>query len=138
MIFVDAGAFIARFRRSDDHHALAQWGWVQLEKLNRPCFTSNLVIAEAARGIARTVGAVAAVTVVKSILESDITVLRGSVEEESDALTLMLKYADQKIGFTDCVSFVEMRRNKIRRVFGFDRHFERAGFTLWPESKRKN
>jgi uncharacterized protein len=126
------------FRRTDDHHALAQAGWAQLEKVKRPCLTSNLVIAEAARGISRMSGVVAAANVVKSILESDIVVLRGNIDEESDALRMMMKYSDQQIGFTDCVSFAQMRKNKISRVFGFDRHFQLVGFTLWPGSKLKD
>jgi predicted nucleic acid-binding protein len=30
------------------------------------------------------------------------------------------------------VSFALMRKHRIERVFGFDGHFERAGFRLWP------
>jgi len=40
--------------------------------------------------------------------------------------------SDQSISFTDCVSFVLMRRESIARVFGFDRQFQAAQFKLWP------
>jgi len=33
---------------------------------------------------------------------------------------------------TDCLSFALMRREGIGAVFGFDHHFERAGFEMWP------
>ncbi len=42
------------------------------------------------------------------------------------------KLADQGPSFTDCVSFVLMKRRRLRRVFTFDRHFAAAGFEMWP------
>lgn len=59
-------------------------------------------------------------------------VLRPTAEDELRALDLFEKYADQRVSFTDCVSFVLMRRSRIERVFSFDSHFSRAGFTIWP------
>ncbi len=132
MIFVDAGAFIARFRRTDDYHAIAQIAWNNLDRSNRKCFTSNLIIAEAARALGRMAGSVMAAHFVRGILNSDIVILRGTAEEDEDAAELLIRYADHRVGFTDCVSFAHMRRNRIRHVFGFDRHFQKAGFTLWP------
>ena len=47
-------------------------------------------------------------------------------------LELFRRFADQKVSYTDCVSFVLMRRYAIVRAFAFDRHFIQAGFDLWP------
>ena len=46
----------------------------------------------------------------------------------------MRKFADQAVPFTDCVSFVLMKKGRVRDVFGFDNHFVAAGFRLWPEA----
>ena len=43
-----------------------------------------------------------------------------------------LKYADQKISFTDCLSFIVMQQKNIQKVFTFDKHFEYAGFRIIP------
>lgn len=59
-------------------------------------------------------------------------VLRAGLAEELEAVPLLEKYADQKVSFTDCVSFVLMRRQGIERAFSFDKHFPAAGFRLWP------
>ncbi|HEY5753108.1 MAG TPA: hypothetical protein VIT21_08165 [Chthoniobacterales bacterium] len=44
------------------------------------------------------------------------------------ALTLLAKWADQEIGYSDCISFCLMRRHRIPTAFAFDRHFQHAGF----------
>jgi predicted nucleic acid-binding protein len=69
----------------------------------------------------------------RSILESErLAILRPGLAEEHEAVPLLEKYADQRVSFTDCVSFVLMRRHGIERAFSFDRHFGGAGFRHWP------
>ena len=68
----------------------------------------------------------------RNILDSTaIQILRPERKQEREAIELFAKYADQKVSFTDCVSFLLMKEAKIRQAFSFDRHFERAGFKLW-------
>ena len=58
--------------------------------------------------------------------------LSTSDDDVELSLEFMRKYADQKVSFTDCISFALMRREGIRDVFSFDHHFQRAHFHLWP------
>ena len=59
-----------------------------------------------------------------------IDILFSTLEDEMDAVSLMKKFADKQIGFTDCVSFAIMRRQRILTAFTFDRHFRHAGFRV--------
>ncbi len=52
--------------------------------------------------------------------------------DERAALDLFRQFADQHVSFTDCVSFVLMRKNHLSQVFAFDRHFAYAGFAVQP------
>jgi len=61
-------------------------------------------------------------------------ILRPDHDDELEALKLFRKHGDQKVSFTDCVSFALMRRHDIPRTFGFDQHFVHAGFELWPQA----
>jgi predicted nucleic acid-binding protein len=61
-----------------------------------------------------------------------LVILRPAQEDETAAVDLMVKHAGARIGFTDCVSFVLMRKAKIQRAFSFDAHFAEAGFILCP------
>ena len=55
------------------------------------------------------------------------------VQVRRAALPWIKKFADQTVSFVDATSFVLMRRENIRHVFSFDRHFAAAGFRLWPD-----
>lgn len=137
MIFIDTGAFVARYRPSDDWHQSAIDGWAQLENSDRACYTSNFVVAEALKLIEWCAGQSRALRCGREILSSsEITVLRSGPSEELEALALMDKFSDQKPGFVDCVSMALMRRRRLTSVFGFDRHFQIAGFRLWPDERR--
>jgi len=136
MLFVDAGALIARHRESDDHHRDALRGWRDIESRRKQVFTSNLVLVEAARFLSRISGNARAAERLRIWLSSEqLVVLRPDREIELEAADLLEKYADQQIGFIDCISFVLMRRRRINAVFGFDRHFRSAGFKLWPAGR---
>jgi len=61
-----------------------------------------------------------------------LTICRPGREDEIKALQFFSKYADQHVSFTDCISFVLMKREKIDQAFSFDRHFGFAGFRVVP------
>lgn len=128
MIFVDTGAFLGLYRKRDQHHKQAVDLWDELEP---PFVTSSHITAELATLLARQIGWLEAVDRVTDLYESPtIDVIASDREDELEALRWMRKYADQRVSFTDCVSFALMRRHRIRRAFTFDRHFRLAGFEV--------
>jgi len=131
VIFVDTGAFLARYLVRDQHHADARRGWGRAGK--EKLFTTNLVLAETFTLLARWAGGEFAAARARSVCSSErLEILRPGPAEEQQAIELLGKYADQIASFTDCVSFVLMRKRGIERAFTFDRHFASAGFRLWP------
>jgi predicted nucleic acid-binding protein len=136
VIFVDTGAFDARYRKADDHHRESLAGWREIGLKRTSCLTTSLVVAETVTLIGRDFGGqVAAVRAAAIYGSAFITIARSGTKDELDALSLLRKYSDQRAQFVDCVSFVMMRRFNLKNVFGFDRHFELAGFELWPGKK---
>jgi uncharacterized protein len=133
LIFVDTGAFYARHARHDQHHAAALEAWEELERRSERCVTSNFVVAETLTLLARRTSYSFAAERGGSLYASgQIRMLRPDREDEVAALETFAKLADQRVSFTDCVSFALMRRNRVRRAFTFDRHFMAAGFQVWP------
>jgi len=136
VIYIDTGAFLARHVRRDQYHGKARAAWKTLSRLPWRCYTSNFVLDETFTLLARRTSYPFAVQRARSIMTSStLEILRPSPEDELAALDLFEKFADQEVSFTDCISFVLMRRRQIKRVFSFDRHFRHAGFTLWPEER---
>jgi predicted nucleic acid-binding protein len=134
VIFVDVGAFLARHMAGDTYHDRAVKGWRVLEESGRRCFTSTFVLSEFLTLMGRRAGYAVAAARGRPIFASQkLTVLRPGPEEEIEALEKFEKFADQRVSFTDCLSFVLMKRHRLSQVFSFDHHFARAGFTLWPE-----
>ena len=133
MIFIDTGAFLARYLARDQYHQEAAAAWAQLEGSTQRCFTSNFVLDETFTLLARRASYRFAAKRARSLLLSEVLeILRPDYEDELRALEHFEKLADQQVSFTDCASFALMKRERIRRAFSFDQHFAYAGFELWP------
>jgi predicted nucleic acid-binding protein len=133
VIFVDTGAFLARYLRGDDHHREAIRSWKTLVRRDWKCYTSNFVLDETFTLLARRSSYSFAAARARTLYASRaLRILRPTPDDEHQALFLFEKYADQEVSFTDCISFALMKKEHLRRAFAFDRHFKAAGFELWP------
>ena len=133
MIFVDTGAFVGRHLAKDQHHGAASRFWAEIGRSGERCVTSNFIVDEAVTLIGRRAGHRFAAEVVRRLYTSRaIALIRPDAEDELAALKDFETYHDQDVSFTDCVSFVLMKRRKLRRAFTFDQHFRIAGFEAVP------
>ena len=134
MIFVDTGAFLARYLERDQHHERAVEGWQRLRD-HRVATTSH-VLDEVFTLLGRRAGNTFAAERARRVLTSQVLqVVRPGLDDELAALTFFEKFGDQGVSFTDALSFAVMGRLSIERAFCFDRHFALAGFELWPEPR---
>jgi len=135
VIFIDTGAFLARYIERDQFHVQATEHWALLQNDSRQCFTSSFVIDETITMLARRTTHHFAADRARSFYDSkSLSILRPTEDDELAALVMFQKYADQGISFTDCVSFVFMKQRRIESVFSFDRHIAIAGFNVEPLS----
>jgi len=133
-LFIDTGAFIARYDADDQHHAQATVAWASLAppRARWRLVTSGGVLAETFTLLGRRAGFPFASRVAHSILDSPSFSIRWSdAAVAGHALTFFTKFADQSMSWVDCESFALMRSARITRAFTFDRHFEDAGFHRW-------
>ena len=127
MNFADTGAFLALYHRRDQHYKEALRLWPTLE---RPVFTSNHVIAELAKLLARRAGYRLAVDCIADIYaSSNFQVLASTRADEIAAIQWMRKYADQRISFADCISL------RSCAAIGFALHSRSTGISGWPVLK---
>lgn len=133
MIFIDTGAFLARYVKRDQHHATAVAYWDDLTHHNVPCFTSSFVLNETFTLLGRRATYTFTAERARQLYSSTVLqILRPDVDDEVAAIIFLEKYADQKVSFCDCVSFVLMRRLGISNAFTFDGDFAIAGFNIRP------
>jgi predicted nucleic acid-binding protein len=99
-------------------------------------YTSNHVISETLTLLAGRVSYQFAAERAEAIYFSrEMEILYGSKEDEIEAVRLFRKFGDQRVSFTDCVSFVLMKRHGPRTAFTFDRHFRAAGLGVLGTSR---
>lgn len=134
MIYIDTGAFLARYLSKDQNHNQANTFWESIRKKSETCVTSNFVLDETFTLLGRRAGYRFAAQRARNIYVSELfDILRPSREEELKAIGFFEKYSDHGLSFTDCVSFVLMKTKKIKRAFTFDHHFQLAGFQIYPK-----
>ena len=133
MIFIDTGVFLARYLERDQYYQEAAHVWQQLGRERPRLFTSNFVLDETVTLLSRRSSYPFAASKARTIFTSNaFTILRPSIQDELASLELFEKYADQKISFTDCVSFTLMHKVGLKQAFTFDKHFRYAGFEVVP------
>ena len=129
-LFVDTSAWIATLERGNPMHARVV---AVLQRFPGRIYTSNYVFDEVVTLSRLRHGHRTAAALGKSIrTESDVHVLSVSVEDEEAAWQLFLQREDQPHSFTDCTSFVLMRRLDLEEVVTLDRDFLREGFRVLP------
>ncbi len=133
MIFIDTSGLLAALVEQDQYHKEAYKFWNEIVLSKEDCTTSILVLNETINLLSRRCSYEFAYQIAEKLFASKLlNILRTNIEDEKNALELLKKYSDQKISYTDCVSFVLMKKNKIKRAFTFDQHFNYVGLTKLP------
>lgn len=132
-LFVDTSAWFAFTNRDDpDHKAVA----ALLGKSPGRLITSNFILDETVTLCLYRLGHSVADRVGRVLLDSArVDLLRITPQDENAAWELFCKRADQTYSFTDCTSFVIMRRLGITTAAALDDDFAREGFESLPEGK---
>ncbi len=132
-IFIDTSAWIALADKDDSHHKEAASSYPSLLKNHRNLITSNFVIAETYIIILNELGHQPAIAFLEKLKASPrILKVFSNEDVEAEGELILAKYGDQNFSYTDAVSFVIMKRQKIKKAFSFDKHFLIAGFVNIP------
>ena len=129
-VFVDTSAWFAYVNASDpDYERVRQL----LDEPSHQLVTSNYVVDETVTLTQARLGHRRAVTVGRALLDpATIELLRVTPPDERTAWMLFERRRDKTYSFTDCTSFVLMRREHIGRAVALDAHFTQEGFTVIP------
>lgn len=132
-VFVDTSAWVALADKDDTYHRKASSAYPTILASHKNLVTSNLILAETYVLILNELGHRAALDFLKKIKTSPRIIKFYSNEEiESETELILTKYSDQNFSYTDAVSFAIMKKQKIKKTFCFDKHFQTAGFVKIP------
>lgn len=136
-LFVDTGAFYARFQPNDAHHEAANATFDAIRQGDlayRPLYTSRFVLAELSRLLLHYGGHDAASRALAAIRHSDsFAVVNPDADAFDTACEQFDRYDDQEITLTDHLSASIARDRDIEHVFSYDTGFHTLGFTVVPE-----
>jgi len=145
-LFVDTSAWIAIYDESDSLHEIAL-EWKESLLSEKAIFVlSNHMFDETATFLNVKVSNKLAVAFGDMVEESIfVEMVHCSPEFEREAWTLLKRYKDKPLSFTDCTSFVLMKEMQLKRVFTFDDDFEKVGMgfeiippvSLWKKKGRR-
>lgn len=129
-LFVDTGAWFAFVNRADpDHDAVAEL----LDSFEGRLITTSHVFDETVTLCQARLGHGTAALTGQTLLDPDVVDLfRVSASDEQAAWELFLAREDKTYSFTDCTSFVLMRRLAVPRAAALDGHFRQEGFETVP------
>ena len=131
-LFVDTSAWIALVEK---RHALRERVTALLQGFPGRLYTSNFVLNETVTLCQVRHDHAAARALGSHILDSpDLQLLRLSGQDERRSWELFLDRKDKAYSYTDCTSFVMMRRLNIERAVALDDDFRREGFEVLPAS----
>lgn len=120
---------------ADQHHEQAVEFWNRIQVEEPVIYSSEHILDETATLLARRTSYAWSAEWGRDVLGAGVHLLATEEGDLLEAFALMKKFADQAVSFTDCISFVLMKKEGLRDVFGFDRHFASAGFRVWPNSQ---
>lgn len=131
-LFVDTGAFLAYYNDKDQYYTEALKVWKTVLEQNCHLVITNHIIDELATRLARLNGYLYSANKIDKIYQSGFQIIYSNETIEKEAIKLFKKYSDQKFTFTDCVSMVVMKQEKLETAFTFDSDFYIGGFKILP------
>lgn len=128
--FVDTSAWFAYANRQDPDHQRV--GHV-LRTFQGRLITSNFIFDETVTLCLYRLGHPVAATVGTVLMDPTVVAMvRITPEDELQAWALWLARPDKTYSFTDCTSFVVMRRLGLQQAIAIDTDFQREGFLVLP------
>ena len=141
LILVDTSAFHALQNAGDvREHESAKRVAEQLQVDGVILVTTDYILDETYTLLRSVLGHKLAVAFGREIQRGGIEVVQIDQSIQRDAWQIFEGYGDKDFSFTDCTSFVVMRRGRIEMAFTFDRHFQQYDLKTMPAklpSKRR-
>lgn len=129
--FIDTSFFIALLTKEDRFHAKADEAWKSLLESDASLVSTNYTLLETFSLIQNRLGLEAVTDFQRDVVP--LLSLEWVDENYHEAgLASVLTAKRRNLSLVDCVSFEVMRRNGVKNILTFDKHFGEHGFHCLP------
>ncbi len=129
-LFVDTSAWFAFANRQDPEHNAVD---ATFRAFRGRLVTSNFIFDETVTLCLYRLGKKPAQAMGEALLDArEVDLIRLTVDDESSAWRMFCKRADKQYSFTDCTSFILMKRLGIEIAASLDDDFAAEGFQTAP------
>jgi predicted nucleic acid-binding protein len=130
-LFVDTSAWFAfSYVKDPDHIRVMEF----LKEFHGDILTSNFVLDELVTLVLTRAGHTPAVKIGNYLRDpAVVSLISVTQEDEEKSWDFLQKMKDKTYSFTDCTSFILMKRFHLTNVLSLDAHFEQAGFQKVPD-----
>lgn len=128
-VFADTSGLFASLVGNDVMHEKAAGIFRRLIEREDEIHTTSYVVVETVSLLHARVGR-PAVTAFRAVIEPLLQVLWVDADLHERAMARLVDSRTRRVSLVDHASFEAMTRLGLERAFGFDIHFEEAGFTL--------
>ena len=127
-LFADSSFYIAAVNPHDALHAAAK---TFLARFDGRLITTEFVLLEVGNWLSRSRDRAVFVELARRLrADPSATVIAANHRLFEAGLLLYAQRPDKDWSLTDCISFVVMRRLRLKEALTADRHFEQAGFKV--------
>jgi len=135
-IFLDTSFLFAYYNIDDEDHEEAMFLLNELSESNMICFISDYVFDELLTLLSSRVGKSRAIKLCNDIIDDmkDGFLILVYIDNEifTDALRIFIQFDDKDWSFTDCTSYIIIKRDGIDKAISFDEHFRQFGIEILP------
>ena len=130
--FIDSSVWIGHLSARDRLHHQAEGAIRDALERRSALLTTNLVIAEVHRWLLFRAGPQASRALARIEQSAALTIVFGTADHHARARYWLERLADQRLSYTDAVSFAVMEATRCSIALTFDSDFTVAGFTRLP------
>lgn len=128
-VFTDTSALLSLFIKSEFDHELVVEKFDQYKKERDQLFVSDYILAETFTQLSYRFGSHAlkfgVETINSSLGSGELVMLTVHAIIFARAKEMIIKYADQKLSFTDCTSYILFKELNLDEIFTLDTDFKK-------------
>jgi|SRR6185369_3350988 predicted nucleic acid-binding protein len=128
-VLIDTAAWLALVNTKDELHSQATQTMAELRHGNYTLVTTEFVLLEVANALCAAAWRHKAIKLIDGLrAQPKLRIIQADTNILAEGWQLYSNRLDKEWSLTDCISIVVMQKDRIKKAFTSDHHFQQAGF----------